>query len=130
MFKCIRCEKTIPETVKDRRPTDLLNTNFVDGIVEKISIGYGSRHDLKTIVIGICDDCIDNLMEKGIIRDYGDLLDEERRRGGEELRKYLEQLEDFLANSVIPVEGITIRLRLKSGLYEATYEIEEMPEEE
>ena len=33
---------------------------FADGIVEKISAGYGSKHDGDMFIICICDSCIDS----------------------------------------------------------------------
>jgi hypothetical protein len=34
-----------------------------DGTVKKITFGYGSKHDMSSFYIAICDDCADSLIE-------------------------------------------------------------------
>ena len=36
---------------------------WADGIVEKITFGYGSKHDMDSFYIAICDDCINEVKE-------------------------------------------------------------------
>lgn len=40
-----------------------------DGVVEKISFGYGSRYDMSSFYIAICDDCIEDLLKSGLATD-------------------------------------------------------------
>jgi len=53
---CVVCDKTISVLFED---ADYDKANFSDGVVGKISAGFGSSHDGDVYVIGICDKCID-----------------------------------------------------------------------
>jgi len=44
-----------------------------DGTVEKVSFGYGSRHDCNYYYIAICDDCLDDLKSSGLATDCNDI---------------------------------------------------------
>ena len=44
-----------------------------DGLVKVVSAGYGSRHDLESYIIAICDPCLTKLREDKIIEVYRDL---------------------------------------------------------
>lgn len=43
------------------------------GVVERLSCGYGSKHDLNSYYIAICDDCISNLIENRLAVDFKEL---------------------------------------------------------
>lgn len=59
-FPCICCDTKIkpidPEYI--RRPESGM---YHDGIVDKVSGGYGSKHDTEMYIIAICDPCLDRL---------------------------------------------------------------------
>lgn len=48
-----------------------------DGTVEKITFGYGSRHDMRSFYIAICDDCVELFEKDGLIIDIETLRNEE-----------------------------------------------------
>jgi hypothetical protein len=52
-----------------------------DGTVEKITFGYGSKHDMRSFYVAICDDCIEQLEKDGLIVDIKSLRKEERKYG-------------------------------------------------
>lgn len=52
-----------------------------DGTVEKITFGYGSRHDMRGFYVAICDDCIEQLEKEGLIVDIKSLRKEESKYG-------------------------------------------------
>jgi len=43
------------------------------GGLNRVTFGYGSKHDRDTYYIGTCDDCIDNLKEKKLITNIKEL---------------------------------------------------------
>jgi hypothetical protein len=49
-----------------------------DGTVERISFGYGSKHDMRSFYVAICDSCIDELLKTGLITDVKTLEKIER----------------------------------------------------
>jgi len=61
---CFKCEKEINrlELVEGSnfKPEQ---DNWDGAIVEKISGGYGSKHDCSVFIIAICDECIDKSMK-------------------------------------------------------------------
>ena len=65
---CAICEsKTIkPIEGKHTNPLKLEAGMWDNGVVEKISFGYGSKHDTTSYYIAICDDCIDRLEKQGL----------------------------------------------------------------
>jgi hypothetical protein len=44
-----------------------------EGGVTRISFGYGSRHDLQSFYIAICDSCTEKLIKENIIVDTKDI---------------------------------------------------------
>jgi hypothetical protein len=46
---------------------------WADGTVEKITFGYGSKHDMTSYYIAVCDDCITELKESGLATDLKEL---------------------------------------------------------
>lgn len=52
-----------------------------DGTVEKVTFGYGSRHDMRSFYVAICDDCIEQLEKDGLIVDIKTLRKEEKKHG-------------------------------------------------
>lgn len=62
---CICCNKELELLWKDLLPEA---TNIDNGADIIISGGYGSRYDITTVTGFICDDCIDNLVKKNIVK--------------------------------------------------------------
>ena len=50
-----------------------------DGTVEKISFGYGSKHDMRCFYIAMCDDCAEQLEKDGLIIDVKTIRKEEKK---------------------------------------------------
>jgi len=61
--KCIICGKELTEILPSETPQPLNNSMWNDGIVDIISIGYGSKFDGDQYIIAICDDCIESKLE-------------------------------------------------------------------
>lgn len=40
-----------------------------DGTVEKVTFGYGSKHDMRTFYVAICDDCLSDLEANNLVTD-------------------------------------------------------------
>ena len=47
------------------------NEMVLDGIIQIVSAGYGSKHDTDRFIIAICDDCISENLEDGTLLYYG-----------------------------------------------------------
>lgn len=56
---------------KSKPSTDLI---FIDGVVETINAGYGSKHDGYQFLIALCDDCISNKLEDGTLLFKNDYM--------------------------------------------------------
>ena len=79
---CFKCNKEIKplytEEHNDKPESEMWN----NGIVDKISAGYGSKHDGSMYIITICDDCIESQKDKleyvgnymGMDKNYADEL--------------------------------------------------------
>lgn len=70
---CICCDAKIktlhPETT--RFPQSGM---YDGGTVERISSGYGSKHDTDMFIIAICDDCIDRLKKENKVQYAGNYM--------------------------------------------------------
>lgn len=73
-------EKIGPE--KDHQPKNQYtqkvstadNRMWNDGIVQIISAGYGSKHDTDQFVMAICDECINEKQDQGLLLYYGNYM--------------------------------------------------------
>lgn len=81
---CICCKRTeIKPTVGSSlldgkiKSTQQEFGSWSNGTVEKITFGYGSRHDMRSFYIGICDNCIDELESLRLLTDVNVLKNEE-----------------------------------------------------
>lgn len=65
---CICCGTKIQPLMIEHTsdPAKLDESWWDDGTVSKINPGYGSRHDLSSFFIGICDNCLDKAIQSGI----------------------------------------------------------------
>jgi hypothetical protein len=76
---CIVCKKNkvTLETKLHSLPVDPLKQHedgmWNNGTVERISFGYGSRHDLSTYYIAVCDDCIEEAIKAGVVENMLDI---------------------------------------------------------
>jgi len=73
-MNCVCCDKVL-ESMYDTGETGggLSNHCWSDGVVENIHAGYGSRYDGSAFTLAICDDCLVDKVEKGVIfydREY------------------------------------------------------------
>jgi len=60
-FNCIKCGKEIIPLHPELFDIKNFNSNmWNDGLVVKTTGPYGSRFDSETIIIGVCDYCIEN----------------------------------------------------------------------
>lgn len=68
VFKCIICEKDIESIHYDSLPVASPDSGmWKDGVVEKLFMPYGSVLDGDVYIFAICDDCIIDKHEKGLI---------------------------------------------------------------
>ena len=65
---CVCQDKVIkPIHAEGLNPLKQESGMWDDGVVEKITFGYGSRqHDMESFYIAMCDDCMTSLLEKGL----------------------------------------------------------------
>jgi len=71
---CICKEKVISKIgAKHIHPLKQEQGMWADGVVEKITFGYGSKHDMDSYYIAVCDDCITELKETGLATDLKEL---------------------------------------------------------
>lgn len=52
-----------------------------DGVVEKITFGYGSSNDMSSYYIAMCDNCLNDLEEKGFATNLRSISSEMRKKG-------------------------------------------------
>jgi len=65
---CVCKEKVISKIeAKHIHPLRQEQGMWGDGVVEKITFGYGSKHDMDSYYIAICDECIVELKESGYL---------------------------------------------------------------
>lgn len=53
------------------RARNINNKMIVNGIINVIDAGYGSKHDTDQFIIAICDDCIELNLHDGTLLYYG-----------------------------------------------------------
>lgn len=72
-FKCICCGKEIKKLdgLENDKPWEGM---WDDGIVERISAGYGSLLDGDMYVLAICDKCVDQKAEEGTLMWVGNYM--------------------------------------------------------
>jgi hypothetical protein len=81
-YNCICCNKEIPKL--DGMPNDKeWEGMWRDGVVEKVSAGYGSLLDGNMYVIAICDSCLKEKHENGVIRYVGNYMYSDDYKGGQ-----------------------------------------------
>ena len=72
---CVCKEKNIKGIhVETLDPLKQENGMWSDGVVEKITFGYGSIHDMKTYYIAVCDDCIVELEKEGFATNMKEIV--------------------------------------------------------
>jgi len=84
-MKCIICDKEFDRCFSDPEFPEETSA-WSEAVVDCIIGGYGSRHDMCELIVGICDDCLDKKIQEGtiIVRNTLDQKLEElsaRRRG-------------------------------------------------
>ena len=63
--RCICCSKELkPMSVDESIPWQ---GSWLDGVVDKITAGYGSQLDGNEYVIGVCDACLNSKVMDGIV---------------------------------------------------------------
>ena len=73
-YTCICCKKAILEPIWDLPPaTEQHQGIWRDGTVSLVSFGFGSRRDMESFFVAICDDCIEEAEKLGIVVNYGEL---------------------------------------------------------
>jgi len=76
-LKCVCCGAGIDEVPGS--PDSEASSSCWDGaVVDKICGGYGSKHDMSLFIIGICDKCVSERIESGLLirfRTMDDMLE-------------------------------------------------------
>ena len=72
---CCSCKKNVVTKIdhKSVHPLRQEQSMWKDGVVEKITFGYGSKHDMESYYIAICDSCIDELETNGLASNIRDI---------------------------------------------------------
>ncbi len=74
---CCICKTNIIKPINEfTDPLKQENGMWDGGTVEKVSFGYGSRHDCESYYIAICDGCLDELKSSGFATDLDDIKKE------------------------------------------------------
>lgn len=63
-MKCIICKRELVSIIETGDP---VSGAWREGAVHEFICGYGSKHDTDRFVIGICDDCLDQLIKEEVI---------------------------------------------------------------
>ena len=63
-MKCVVCKKELRILHNDGNPA---TSCWHDGAVDNFIAGYGSKYDTTHFIVGICDDCLDDLVGCDII---------------------------------------------------------------
>jgi len=70
-MKCLICGKPVKllydEDVDQNKKSTPPSSMWDDGVVDDISVGYGSKYDGDILLIAICDDCIDKKLKDNSI---------------------------------------------------------------
>jgi hypothetical protein len=75
-MKCIVCKKEMHELdFAPRHDEDPSMNCWDDCVVDWLFSGYGSGHDTHKFLVCLCDECISNLCEEGIIQSKSWLRD-------------------------------------------------------
>ena len=67
-FKCVNCKKDILE-IYPNGLTKPESGAFTDGVVGRLSAGYGSKFDGSSFWIAICDQCLSAGLDAGTIKE-------------------------------------------------------------
>lgn len=72
---CCVCKEKVISKVNEKSIHPLLQEQgmWANGGVEKITFGYGSKHDMDSYYIAVCDNCITELKESGLATDLKEL---------------------------------------------------------
>jgi len=66
---CCVCQEKVIKSIRGEYLDPLRQESGMwdDGVVEKITFGFGSRqHDMESFYIAMCDDCMTDLLKKGL----------------------------------------------------------------
>lgn len=76
-YICICCRKNAIFQMKIGEeaihPLSQEGAMWLNGVVKLINCGYGSNHDTESYYVGICDLCLTELYDKGIIKSHRDI---------------------------------------------------------
>lgn len=65
---CLICDTPIEKTFPDEKNYPDEQECWTRGLVAKVSANYGSEHDMDTFLMAICDDCINEKLQEGVIK--------------------------------------------------------------
>ncbi len=67
---CIRCDSVVRPLLIDNE-LELFDVNdnilTIEGVIEDITVGYGSKYDGHKLLISICDKCIESTLNNGTV---------------------------------------------------------------
>ena len=66
IIKCLICGKIL-EILHQISTDSLFENCWGDGFVAEVQAGYGSRFDCDTFILGLCDTCIQEKIDQGLL---------------------------------------------------------------
>lgn len=67
---CIKCESIVrPLLIDNELDLFVPNNNIltIEGVIDNIRVGYGSKYDGHKLIVSICDKCIENTLGSGTV---------------------------------------------------------------
>jgi len=79
-YVCISCQEKEISPLKFSKidPLGQEHMSWDNGVVFLVSCGYGSRYDLDSFYMGICDNCIEKLDRIGILKNYREIANSQK----------------------------------------------------
>lgn len=77
---CVCQENTIEKMHPVPDATKQEQGMWSGGVVERVNFGYGSIFDMSSFYIAICDDCVPQLIEKGLMTEISMLVNAKRNK--------------------------------------------------
>lgn len=67
-YYCIICDMPIDKAYPELGGNKDEKEMWLDGTVNKVIGNYGSEHDLDSFLVALCDNCINQKLDEGVIK--------------------------------------------------------------